>query len=192
MRLQKRVALRNAGTVVPGDVYQYIASGGYQALHKALTAMTPDKVREEVVKSGLRGRGGAGFPTGVKWNFLARSPGPVKYVLANCEEGDPGSFNDQGILDSDPLTLVEGVTIAGYATGATMGYVFLRQGHVGPIQRTWRAIEQARAAGLLGVNILGSSFSFDMEVALTGDSYIAGEETAMMEVIEGKRAMPRY
>ncbi|MFQ5861414.1 MAG: NADH-quinone oxidoreductase subunit F, partial [Dehalococcoidia bacterium] len=192
LRHQQRIALRNAGTMDPTDIYQYLANGGYQGLQRALTELTPQQVVEEVTQSGLRGRGGAAFPTGTKWSFLARSPGPVKYILCNCEEGDPGAFNDKGILESDPFTLLEGMTIAAYATGATFGYVFIRQGHLSPIERTWKAIEAARAAGLLGEGILGSDFSFDIEVALTGDSYVAGEETALMEAIEGKRAMPRY
>ena len=192
MKGQLRIALRNAGQVDPYDIYQYIANDGYSALYRALTEMTPDEVREEVSKSGLRGRGGAAFPTGTKWNFLAGSKEPVKYILVNCEEGDPGAFNDKGILESDPHSLVEGVILAGYATGASMSYVFIRYGHDGPIERTWRAIEQARELGILGENILGSNFAFDMEVALTGDSYVSGEETALMESIEGRRAMPRY
>jgi NADH:ubiquinone oxidoreductase subunit F (NADH-binding) len=154
--------------------------------------MTAEQVREQVTKSGLRGRGGAAFSTGTKWNFLAGSKQPVKYVLVNCEEGDPGAFNDKGILESDPHSLLEGLILAGYATGATKGYVFIRHGHDGPIDRTWKAIDQAYELGLLGKNILGSNFSFDAEVALTGDSYVAGEETALMEAIEGKRSMPRY
>jgi NADH:ubiquinone oxidoreductase subunit F (NADH-binding)/(2Fe-2S) ferredoxin len=192
MKGQLRIALRNAGTIDPYDVYQYIANDGYSALQKALTQMTPEETLEEVNKSGLRGRGGAAFPTGTKWSFLARSPGPVKYILCNCEEGDPGAFNDKGILESDPNTLLEGMLLAGYATGANYGYVFIRHGHEGPIQRTWRAIHQARELGLLGDNILGTDFSFDIEVSLTGDSYVAGEETALMESIEGSRAMPRF
>ena len=192
MKRQLRVALRNAGTIDPCDIYQYIAGGGYSALHKAITTMTPEETLEEVNKSGLRGRGGAAFPTGAKWSFLARSPGPVKYILCNCEEGDPGAFNDKGILESDPHTLLEGMLLAGYATGANYGYVFIRQGHEGPIRRTWQAIHQARELGILGDNIFGSGFSFDLEVSLTGDSYVSGEETAMMEAIEGARAMPRF
>ena len=192
MKNQLRVALRNAGNIDPHDIYQYMANGGYSALHKALTEMSPEQVLEEVTKSGLRGRGGAAFPTGTKWSFLARSNSSTKYILCNCEEGDPGAFNDKGILDSDPHTLVEGMVLAGYATGASYGYVFIRHGHEGPIERTWQAIEQARELGLLGKNILGSVFSFDLEVSLTGDSYVSGEETALMESIEGKRAMPRY
>ena len=189
---QVRIALRNAGNIDPGDIYQYIANGGYAGLHKALTSMTPEEVVKEVAGSGLRGRGGAAFSTGTKWSFLARSPGPDKYILCNCEEGDPGAFNDKGILESDPHTLLEGTILAGYATGANYGYVFIRHGHDGPIERTWHAIEKARELGLLGENILGSGFSFDVEVSLTGDSYVAGEETALMESIEGKRAMPRF
>ena len=192
MKRQLRIALRNAGNVDPSDIYQYIANDGYAALDRALEDMSPKDVREEVSKSGLRGRGGAAFPTGTKWNFLAGSREPVKYILVNCEEGDPGAFNDKGILESDPHSLIEGVILAGYATGANMGYVFIRHGHDGPIERTWHAIEQARADGVLGQNIFGSGFSFDIEVALTGDSYVSGEETALMESIEGKRAMPRY
>ena len=192
MKTQHRVALRNAGHIDPCDIHQYVANDGYAALHRALMEMTPDQVREEVSGSGLRGRGGAAFPTGTKWNFLAGAKSPVKYILVNCEEGDPGAFNDKGILESDPHSLIEGVILAGYATGATMGYVFIRHGHDGPIDRTWRAIEEARELGILGRNIFGSDFCFDIEVSLTGDSYVAGEETALMESIEGKRAMPRY
>ena len=191
MRLQERIALRNAGTIAPVDVLQYVANGGYAGLNKALFEMDPPGVIKEVTDSGLRGRGGAAFPTGVKWGFLVRSPGPPKYILCNCEEGDPGAYNDKGILESDPYTLLEGMTIAGYATGSSNGFVFIRHGHDGPIDRTEKAIEQAYEAGLLGKNILGSDFSFDIEVSLTGESYVAGEETALMESIEGSRSMPR-
>ena len=192
MKSQLRIALRNAGNIDPYDIYQYIANEGYGAIHKAVTQMTPEETLEEVSKSGLRGRGGAAFPTGTKWSFLARSPGPDKYILCNCEEGDPGAFNDKGVLESDPHILLEGMLLAGYATGANYGYVFIRHGHEEPIQRTQRAIQQARELGMLGSNIFGSGFSFEIEVSLTGDSYVAGEETAMMESIEGKRAMPRF
>ena len=190
--LEQRIALRNAGHIDPCDLYQYIANGGYAALSKALTAMTPDEARQEVVTAGLRGRGGAAFPAGIKWGFLAGNPNPNKYILCNCEEGDPGAFNDRGILESDPATVVEGITIAGYACNANRGYIFIRQGHHQPIDRTRAAIAQAYELGLLGQNILGTGFSFDVEVALTGDSYVSGEETALMEAIEGKRSMPRY
>ena len=192
MREQVRIATRNAGSIDPGDIYQYVANGGYSATHKALTQMTPEQTLDEVNKSELRGRGGAAFPTATKWRFLAGSPGPVKYMLCNCEEGDPGAFNDKGILESDPHTLLEGMILGGYATGASYGYVFIRHGHEGPIVRTEQAIRQARELGFLGDNIFGSGFSFDIEVSLTGDSYVAGEETALMESIEGSRAMPRF
>ena len=192
IRYQQRVALRNAGHIAPGDIYQYIALGGYAALSKAVSEMGPEAVIKEVTESGLRGRGGAAFPTGVKWSFLVRSPGSSKYILCNCEEGDPGAYNDKGILESDPHILLEGLAIAGFATGATNGIVFIRHGHDGPIDRTERAIEQAYELGLLGRNILDSDFTFDIEVSLTGESYVAGEESALMESIEGKRAMPRY
>lgn len=190
--LEQRIALRNAGNIDPSDIYQYIANGGYSALNKALTEMTADEARQEVVASGLRGRGGAAFPAGVKWGFLAGNPNPDKYILCNCEEGDPGAFNDRGILESDPATVVEGITIAGYACNANRGYIFIRHGHNQPIDRTRAVIQQAYDLGLLGKNILGTDFSFDVEVALTGDSYVSGEETALMEAIEGKRSMPRY
>ena len=191
MKLQQRIALRNAGHLAPDDINQYIASGGYAGLNKALSQMKSAEVLQKVTDSGLRGRGGAAFPTGVKWGFLVRSPGPPKYILCNCEEGDPGAYNDKGILESDPHTLLEGMIIAGYATGASNGFVFIRHGHDGPITRTEMAIEQAKEAGLLGADILGSEFSFEIEVSLTGESYVAGEETALMESIEGKRSMPR-
>ncbi len=192
MRGQVRIALRNSGNVDPGDIHQYIANGGYEALHKAVTTMTPEETLEQVTVSGLRGRGGAAFPTATKWGFLARSSEPVKYILCNCEEGDPGAFNDKGILEGDPHTLLEGLLLAGYATGSNYGYVFLRHGHDGPIDRTRRAVEQAREMGFIGDDIFGTGYSFQIEVSLTGDSYVAGEETALMESIEGKRAMPRF
>ena len=189
---QQRIALRNAGHIAPSDINQYIANDGYAGIHKALTQMEPDDVIKEMSDSGLRGRGGAAFPTGVKWSFMVRSPGPPKYMLCNCEEGDPGAYNDKGILESDPHTLLEGLMIGGYATRATNGIVFIRHGHDGPIDRTEEAIKQAYEVGLLGENIFGTDFSFDIEVALTGESYVAGEETALMEAIEGKRAQPRF
>ena len=192
MKGQVRIALRNAGHIDPTDIYEYIASGGYSGLDKALSGMSPQEVQEEVATSGLRGRGGAAFPTATKWRFLMGSPGPVKYILCNCEEGDPGAFNDKGILESDPHTLIEGTILAGYATGSSHGIVFIRHGHDVPIDRTREAIRQAYEKGLLGKNILGTDFSFDAEVSLVGESYVSGEETALMESVEGKRAMPRY
>ena len=189
---ENRIALRNAGNIDPLDIYQYVANGGYRALSRALLEMTPEDALQQVNESGLRGRGGAAFPTATKWRFLAGNPSRDKYVLCNCEEGDPGAFNDKAILESDPHTLVEGVILCGYATGASKGYIFIRHGHDGPIDRCRAAVRQAQELGLLGDNILGTDFGFDIEVALTGDSYVAGEESALMEAIEGKRAMPRF
>ena len=192
MKGQMRIALRNAGLIDPGDLYQYIGSSGYVGLDKALSGMSPEEVQEQVAVSGLRGRGGAAFPTGTKWRFLMGSSAPEKYILCNAEEGDPGAFNDKGILESDPHTLIEGMILAGYATGASKGYIFIRHGHEGPIRRTQEALSQAYGAGLLGQSILGTTFSFDAEVSLVGESYVSGEETALMDAIEGKRAMPRF
>ncbi|MCH8911265.1 MAG: SLBB domain-containing protein [Chloroflexi bacterium] len=190
--LQERIATRNFGDIDPHDLLQYVANDGYSALNRALTEMTPDQIVDEIKNSGLRGRGGAAFPAGLKWSFLAPSNAPVKYVLCNAEEGDPGAFNDKGIIESDPHTLVEGLIINGYATRSSHGFIFIRQGHEMSINAAGKAVEQAYEAGLLGKNILGTEFSFEMEVSLTGDSYVAGEETALMEAIEGKRATPRF
>ena len=190
--VETKIALRNAGNIDPGDIYQYVANGGYHALNRALTEMTPEETVEQVNASGLRGRGGAAFPTGTKWRFLAGSNAPVKYILCNCEEGDPGAFNDKAIVESDPHTLIEGILLAGYATGANAGYIFIRHGHDGPIDRAREALIQAKELGLVGQDIMGSGFNFELEVALTGDSYVAGEESALMEAIEGSRAMPRF
>ena len=192
MKKQLRIALRNAGHIDPENIYEYINIGGYGALDKALSTMNSDEVIDEVVKSGLRGRGGAAFQTGVKWKFLKGSKEPKKFIIGNCEEGDPGAFNDKSILESDPHTLIEGMILAGFATRASDGIVFIRHGHNIPIDRTRLAIKQAYELGFLGENILGSDFSFDVEVVLVGESYVSGEETALMDSIEGKRAMPRF
>lgn len=189
---QTRIVTKNFGTTNPKSLLHYVANGGYTALNKALNEQTPESIVDEIKASGLRGRGGAAFPTGLKWSFLAPNKAPVKYVLCNCEEGDPGAFNDKGILENDPHMLIEGLIINGYATNSTHGYVFIRQGHEIPIEATRKAIRDAYDAGLLGQDILGSGFSFEMEVSLTGDSYVAGEETALMEAIEGKRSTPRF
>ena len=189
---QKKIATRNFGVTDPLDINHYIARGGYSALSSAIFEKSPEFIVDEVKNSGLRGRGGAAFPAGVKWSFLAPSKEPIKYVLCNCEEGDPGAFNDKGIIENDPHTLVEGLILNGYATNSSNGYIFIRQGHEIPINAAKKAISDAYQLGLLGKNILGSEFSFDMEVSLTGDSYVAGEETALMEAIEGKRSTPRY
>ncbi|MFQ5934258.1 MAG: NADH-quinone oxidoreductase subunit F, partial [Dehalococcoidia bacterium] len=143
LKPQVRVAMRNCGIIAPGEIDHYLASGGYAGLARCLTELTPEQALEEVEKSGLRGRGGAAFSTGMKWKFIAGAPGPVKYHLCNAEEGDPGAFNDKGLLESDPHTLIEGTVLAGYATGANRGYVFIRHGHDGPIDRTRTAVQQA-------------------------------------------------
>ena len=192
MKPQVRVAMRNCGIIDPGQIDQYLANGGYSGLAKCVFEITPEEALEEVVKSGLRGRGGAAFSTGQKWKFLAGSSEPVKYHLCNAEEGDPGAFNDKGLLESDPQTVLEGMIIAGYATQASKGYVFIRYAHREVIRRVQTAIDQAKEYGVLGEKIIGSDFSFDIAVSLTGESYVSGEETALMESIEGKRAMPRY
>ena len=192
MRGQVRVALRNAGEIDPVDLDQYVARGGFAGLNRALTELTPERTLEEIKNSGLRGRGGAAFSTGMKWSFLAGNPSPVKYILCNCEEGDPGAFNDKTILETDPFTLIEGCVIAGYATGASNGVVFIRHGHDAPIERTRAAIAACYENGLLGSGVLGTDFSFEMETSLVGESYVAGEETALMEAVEGKRSMPRF
>tara|TARA_A100001037_G_C15154265_1_gene642947 strand:+ start:29702 stop:31486 length:1785 start_codon:yes stop_codon:yes gene_type:complete len=192
IKYQKKIALSNAGNVSPFDLYHYVSQGGYLALNKAVNHMTPDEVIKEVSDSGLRGRGGAAFPTGFKWSFLVKSDNPSKYVLCNCEEGDPGAYNDKGILESDPFKLLEGLTIAGYATRSSNGIVFIRHGHDGPIDRMENAIKRAYDEGLLGKNIFDSGFDFDVEISLTGESYVAGEESALMESIEGKRSQPRF
>ena len=192
MQHQVRIALRNAGQIDPMDVDHYIARGGFAGLDKALSSLTTEETLDEVKNSGLRGRGGAAFSTGLKWSFLSGNPSREKYILCNCEEGDPGAFNDKTILETDPFTLIEGCIIAGYATSASNGIVFIRHGHDAPIDRTRAAIAACYENGLLGSGILGTDFSFDMEVSLVGESYVAGEETALMEAIEGKRSMPRF
>ena len=192
LSLTKRIATENCGNISPTDINQYIANGGYEALNRALNDLDPEKTLNMVKDSGLRGRGGAAFSTGVKWSFLANNSSDKKYVLVNCEEGDPGAFNDKGILENDPHMLLEGLILCGYATGSSNGHIFIRDGHEIPIENSRKAIQQAYELNLLGNNILGTGFNFDVEVSLTGDSYVAGEETALMEAIEGKRSMPRF
>ena len=192
--LQRRVATQNCGVIDPANLWHYIANGGYAALEKAVSGMTPEEVIGEIEKSNLRGRGGAAFPAAMKWKFLIGAPGPPKYHLCNAEEGDSGAFNDKHLLESDPFRVIEGITIAGYATkaGGGKGFIFIRTGWDLPIDRIQRALDLAYEHGLLGENILGTDFEFDIEISLTGESYVSGEETALMEAVEGKRAMPRY
>ena len=192
-RAQKRVALRNCGVINPENIDEYIAMDGYAALGKALTEMTPDEVIETILASGLRGRGGAGFPTGKKWE-LARTlvkDADQKYVACNADEGDPGAFMDRSVLEGDPHALIEAMAIAAYAIGATKGFVYVRAEYPIAVSRLGIAINQAREYGLLGKNIFGTDFEFDMEIRLGAGAFVCGEETALMTSIEGKRGEPR-
>ena len=188
---QMRVALRNCGVINPEDINEYIAYDGYQALGKALTQMTPEQVIEEIKTSGLRGRGGAGFPTGVKWSFAAAQPKGQKYVCCNADEGDPGAFMDRSVLEGDPHALIEAMAIAGYAIGANKGYVYVRAEYPIAVHRLQVAIKQAKELGLLGEGIFGTDFSFDLEIRLGAGAFVCGEETALMTSIEGNRGEPR-
>ncbi len=188
---QMRVALRNCGVIDPENIEEYIAEDGYQALAKVLTEMTPDDVINEVTASGLRGRGGGGFPTGRKWSFAKASQGDVKYVCCNADEGDPGAFMDRSILEGDPQCIIEAMTIAGYAIGAHHGFVYVRAEYPIAVKRLQIAINQAKEYGFLGKNIFGSGFDFDMEIRLGAGAFVCGEETALMTSIEGNRGEPR-
>ena len=188
---QKRRVLKNCGVIDPESIEEYIISGGYHALSKVLAGMTPEQVIVEVTASGLRGRGGAGFPTGLKWKICNQVPGETKYVICNADEGDPGAFMNRLTVEGDPHKVLEGLTIAGYATGASEGYIFVRAEKPLMAERLKTAIAQARKHGLLGRNILGSKFSFDVKLMLSAGAFVCGEETALIAAIEGKRAMPR-
>ncbi|MBE5781297.1 MAG: NADH-quinone oxidoreductase subunit F, partial [Clostridiales bacterium] len=177
---QHRVALRNCGVIDPQNINEYIAFGGYEALGKVLTTMQPMEVINLVKASGLRGRGGAGFPTGLKWQFASGYQDDQKYVLCNADEGDPGAFMDRSILEGDPHVVIEAMSIAGYAIGATQGYVYVRAEYPIAVQRLQIAIDQAREAGILGENIFGSGFSFDLGIRLGAGAFVCGEETALM------------
>lgn len=191
MQKQVRVALRNCGVIDPENIDEYIGHDGYQALAKVLTTMTPDDVIKVISDSGLRGRGGAGFPTGTKWKFAKASKNDVKYVCCNADEGDPGAFMDRSVLEGDPHVVIEAMAIAAYAIGSNQGYVYIRAEYPIAVQRLRKAIEQARAYGLLGKNIFGTDFSFDLDIRLGAGAFVCGEETALMTSIEGKRGEPR-
>ncbi len=188
---QMRIALRNCGVIAAEDIDEALAAGDYQALKKALFEMKPDEIIAELKASGLRGRGGAGFPTGLKWQFSKEAPGDVKYICCNADEGDPGAFMDRSVLEGDPHCVLEAMTIAGYAVGAHEGYIYVRAEYPIAVERLNMAIEQARQAGLLGKNILGSGFDFDVFVRLGAGAFVCGEETALMTSIEGHRGEPR-
>ena len=188
---QHRVALRNCGVIDPQNVNEYIARDGYQALYKVLTTMTPQDVIQTVTASGLRGRGGGGFPTGMKWKFAAASQNDVKYVCCNADEGDPGAFMDRSVLEGDPHTVIEAMAIAGYAIGAHQGYIYVRAEYPIAVERLEIAIKQAEEIGMLGDDIFGTGFSFHLGLRLGAGAFVCGEETALMTSIEGNRGEPR-
>ena len=188
---QKRVALKNCGVIDPENIDEYIAYDGYKALAKALTEMTREQVIQEIIDSGLRGRGGGGFPTGMKWKFGYGSQADQKYVACNADEGDPGAFMDRSLLEGDPHAIIEAMAIAGYAVGASEGYVYVRAEYPSAVHRLQVAIDQAREYGLLGDDIFGTGFKFDIHIRLGAGAFVCGEETALMNSIEGKRGEPR-
>jgi len=188
---QVKIVLRNSGLIDPLKIEEYIARGGYQALAKVLTEMTPEQVIDEVTLSGLRGRGGAGFPTGLKWKFARQTPSEVKYIICNADEGDPGAFMDRSVLEGDPHSVIEGMAIGAYAIGAKQGYVYLRAEYPLAVERLQYAIDQARERGLLGPDILSTGFDFDLEIRMGSGAFVCGEETALMRSIEGGRGEPR-
>ncbi len=191
MPAEHRIVLERAGLIDPNSIEDYIMHDGYLALGKVLTSMTPAEVIAEVKKSGLRGRGGAGFPTGTKWGFVASAAGDQKYVVCNADESEPGTFKDRVVIEGDPHTILEAMAIAGYAVGATEGYIYVRGEYMLAQQRLTQAIEQAEATGMLGNNLFGTDFSFHIHIHSGAGAYICGEETALIESIEGKRGEPR-
>ncbi|MFB3895331.1 MAG: FAD-dependent oxidoreductase [bacterium] len=188
---QRRMALRNCGVIDPESIDDYLAVRGYESLAKVLTNYTPEQVIEEIMKSGLRGRGGGGFPTGTKWKFVADQKSDEKYIICNADEGDPGAFMDRGIIEGDPFSVIEAMTIGGYAVGATMGIVYIRAEYPLAVERLHMALKHAKDLNLLGKNILGTHYSFDIEVVLGAGAFVCGEETALIHSIEGARGMPR-
>jgi NADP-reducing hydrogenase subunit HndC len=188
---QLRIALRNCGKINPENIDEYIAQDGYEALGRVITTMTPEQVIDIMLKSGLRGRGGAGFPTGRKWDFARKSVSDKKYVCCNADEGDPGAFMDRSVLEGDPHVVLEAMAIAGYAIGSDQGYIYVRAEYPIAVKRLEIAIKQAKEYGLLGKNILGTDFSFDIELRLGAGAFVCGEETALMTSIEGHRGEPR-
>jgi len=189
---QKRIVLRNCGKIDPEFIDDYLAADGYKAIEKALTSMSPQEVIAEVTNSGLRGRGGAGFPTGIKWGFARKSPGTEKYIICNADEGDPGAFMDRSVLEGDPHSVIEGMLIAGYAIGASEGYIYVRAEYPLAIQRLEIALAEARKAGFIGEGILGSNFDFDIKIRQGAGAFVCGEETALIASVEGRRGMPRF
>ena len=188
---QRSIILRNCGHIDPEDIEDYIAVGGYEALRKVLLDLTAEHVIEEIKRSGLRGRGGAGFPTGRKWQFCHDAPGTKKYMICNADEGDPGAFMDRSILEADPHSVLEGLIIAGHAIGADEGYIYVRAEYPLAVKRIRRALQQSEEKGFLGQNILGTDFSFKVNVMEGAGAFVCGEETALIASIEGTRGMPQ-
>ncbi len=189
---QLRIALRNCGLINPEDIYEYIAVGGYEALGKAITTMSRDEVIDVIKRSGLRGRGGGGFPTGLKWQITKQQEGEPKFIICNADEGDPGAFMDRSVLEGDPHSIIEAMAIGAYAIGADKGLIYIRAEYPLAIKRLKIAISQAREAGLLGENIFGTDFSFDIDIKLGAGAFVCGEETALINSCEGKRGEPNY
>jgi len=190
-KIQKRVALRNCGVIDPENIDEYLAMDGYSALQKVLTEMTPEDVIQTLLDSGLRGRGGAGFPTGLKWKFARAYDDDQKYVCCNADEGDPGAFMDRSVLEGDPHVVLEAMAIAGYTIGSSKGYIYVRAEYPIAVKRLQIALAQAKEYGLIGENIMGTGFDFDIEIRLGAGAFVCGEETALMTSIEGKRGEPR-
>jgi bidirectional [NiFe] hydrogenase diaphorase subunit len=188
---QSFLVLENSGKIDPEKIEEYVAAGGYEALVTALTEKQPNEIVQEVSKSGLRGRGGAGYPTGLKWGTVAKTAGTTKYVICNADEGDPGAFMDRSVLESDPHRVLEGMIIAGYAVGASRGYIYVRAEYPLAVKRLGIAIREARKLGLLGSQICNTKFNFDLEVRIGGGAFVCGEETALIASIEGRRGTPR-
>ncbi|MBM3147186.1 MAG: NADH-quinone oxidoreductase subunit F, partial [Actinobacteria bacterium] len=188
---QDRIVLRNCGLINPESLDEYLQRGGYEATRTALTSMTPEQILDEVKASGLRGRGGAGFPTGLKWSFAAGYEADQKYVVCNADEGDPGAFMDRSVLEGDPHAVIEGMLICGKAIGATFGYIYCRAEYPLAIRRLQIGIAAARESGLLGTDIMGSGFDFDLKIKQGAGAFVCGEETALFASIEGQRGMPR-
>ena len=188
---QLKIALENSGKIDPERLEEYIAAGGYSGLLTAVSELSPSEVIDEIVASGLRGRGGGGYPTGLKWNTVAKMDGPIKYIICNADEGDPGAFMDRTVLESDPHRILEGMALAGYAVGASEGYVYVRGEYPLAIERLKKAIRQAKRMGILGSNVCGTPFSFSVKIRIGAGAFVCGEETALIASIEGKRGTPR-
>ena len=192
LKKQKRIVLRNCGLIDPESITDYLAADGYKAIEKAVSSMSPQEVIDEITRSGLRGRGGAGFPTGVKWGFARKASNWQKYIVCNADEGDPGAFMDRSVLESDPHSVIEGMLIAGYAVGASEGYIYVRAEYPLAIQRLEIALAEAREAGFIGDGIRGYDFDFDIKIRQGAGAFVCGEETALIMSIEGRRGMPRF